>query len=288
MTAFTKPRIRMTMRGGHLVPVNSQYEGASTKRRIAGKGNVVSGPNTPIERSLPILQARSHNAIRNNAYASSAKEKYVSNLVGTGIKPQWGDPATQALWDRWIEECDADGVDNFYGLQALALGSQFEAGEALGRIRYRRATDGLSVPMQLQVIEAEHLDPAFSRAFGSRLIRMGIEFDGIGQRTAYHLWRYHPHEQLTAAYNERVPVPADNVIHMYRRTRPGQLRGVPELTSVIVRLYEIDEMQDATLARQKLAQLFGAFVKRKPTTTPKMTARFSAPTSPCPGKLTKG
>ena len=66
----------------------AQYEGASTKRRMAGKGNTVSGPNTPIERSLPMLQARSHNAIRNNAYAASAKEKYVSNLVGTGIKPQ--------------------------------------------------------------------------------------------------------------------------------------------------------------------------------------------------------
>lgn len=288
MTAFTKPRIRMTMRGGHLVPVNSQYEGASTKRRMAGKGNVVSGPNTPIERSLPILQARSHNAIRNNAYASSAKEKYVSNLVGTGIKPQWGDPSTQALWDRWVEECDADGVDNFYGLQALALGSQFEAGEALGRIRYRRATDGLSVPMQLQVIEAEHLDPAFSRAFGSRLIRMGIEFDGIGQRTAYHLWRYHPHEQLTAAYNERVPVPADNVIHMYRRTRPGQLRGVPELTSVIVRLYEIDEMQDATLARQKLAQLFGAFVKRKTDHDPEDDGPFFGTHVTMPGEADEG
>ena len=264
MTASTKPRIRVTMRGGKLVPVaSSQYEGASHRRRMAGKGTTISGPNAPIERSLPTLQARSHNAIRNNAYAASAKEKYVSNLVGTGIKPQWGDPAIQALWDRWVEECDADGVDNFYGLQALALGSQFEAGEALGRIRYRRTSDGLSVPMQLQVIESEHLDPAFSRAFGGRVIRMGIEFNGIGQRTAYHLWRYHPHEQLTAAYNERVPVPADSVIHMYRRTRPGQLRGVPELTSVIVRLYEIDEMQDATLARQKLAQLFGAFVKRK-------------------------
>jgi lambda family phage portal protein len=113
------------------------------------------------------------------------------------------------------------------------------------------------------VIESEHLDPTFSRAFGGRMIKMGIEFDGIGQRTAYHLWRFHPHERLTSEINTRVPVPADSVIHMYRRGRPGQLRGTPELTSVIIRLYEIDEMQDATLARQKLAQLFGAFVKRK-------------------------
>ncbi len=263
-----KPRIRMTVRDGRQVPVRAYYEGGSTRRRMAGKGTMVTGPNGPIENSLPILQARSHYAIRNNAYAASAKEKYVSNLVGTGIKPQWGNPIIQALWDQWVEESDADGVDNFYGQQALAAGAQFEAGEVLGRFRYRRTSDGLSAPLQLQVVESEHLDPAYSQAFGGRTIKMGIEFNGIGQRTAYHLWRYHPNEQLTAAYNERVPVPADNIIHMYRRTRPGQLRGVPELTSVIVRLYEIDEMQDATLARQKLAQLFGAFVKRKTNQDP--------------------
>ena len=262
MTGIAKPRLRC--RGGQLMQVRaSAYEGASQKRRMAGKGTLTSGPNGPIERSLPMLVSRSHNAIRNNPYAASAKEKYVSNLVGSGIKPQWNDERTQALWDGWVEECDADEVDNFYGLQTLAAGSQFEAGEALARFRYRRTSDGLSVPLQLQVIEAEHLDPGFSQAFGGRLIKMGIEFDAIGRRRAYHLWRHHPQEQLTAEINERVPVPADNVIHMYRRQRPGQLRGVPELTSVIIRLYEIDEMQDATLARQKLSQLFGTFVKRK-------------------------
>ena len=251
------------------MPVRSQaYEGGSHSRRMAGKGTLVSGPNAPIERSLQTLQARSHNAVRNNAYARGAKEAYVSNLVGTGIKPQWGDERIQALWDRWVRECDADGVDDFYGLQSLAAGAQFEAGEALARFRFRRVSDGLSVPLQVQLIEAEHLDPSYSRTWDGRLIKMGIEFNAIGQRAAYHLWRFHPHENLTADLNQRIPVPAENVVHMFRRTRPGQLRGVPELTSVIVRLYEIDEMQDATLARQKLAQLFGAFVRRKTTHDP--------------------
>lgn len=263
------------MRGGQLVPVRAQaYEGGSQGRRMAGKGMTVTGPNAPIERSLPALQSRSHNAIRNNAYARKAKEAYVANLVGTGIKPQWGDAQIQALWDQWVTECDADGVDNFYALQSLAAGAQFESGEALARFRYRRTSDGLSVPLQLQIIESEHLDPAFSQAFEGRLIKMAIEFNGVGQRTAYHLWRYHPHEKLTSAINERVPVPAENVVHMFRRQRPGQLRGVPELSAVIIRLYEIDEMQDALLARQKLAQLFGAFVRRKSNADPEDDGPF--------------
>lgn len=273
MKAAAKPRVRV-MSDGRVLAVNAQYEGGSTAPRIRSKGAFATGPNTPIARSLPLLQSRSHNIIRNNAYAWGAQDSYVANLVGTGIRPKWGNDAVQKLWDRWTLEADADGVDSFYSLQALATAGQFAAGEAFGRFRYRRKEDGLAVPLQLQILESEHLDPAFSQVNGSRLIKMGIEFDGIGQRRAYHFWRFHPHEKLTMEINTRVPVPASDVVHMFRRTRPGQLRGVPELTSVILRLYEIDEMQDALLQRQKLGQLFGAFVKRKPDADPEEDGPF--------------
>jgi lambda family phage portal protein len=270
-----KPRIRMTMKGGQLVPVQAKYEGGSHKPRIAGKGTTVSGPNTALAYDLQTLQSRSYNAVRNNSYALKAKETYVSNMVGTGIIPQWQNKEIQDLWDSWVKECDADGVQDFYGLTALAIGAQYEAGEVFNRFRYRRLTDDISVPLQLQLIESAHLDPTYSTfGEGGSLIKMGIEFNRLGNRNAYHMWRYHPHEMLTMTINERVPVPAENIIHLYRRTRPGQIRGVPELASVIVRLYEIDEMQDALLARQKLAQLFGAFVKRKTDHDPESEGPF--------------
>jgi lambda family phage portal protein len=261
---MAKPRVRI--RNGELVPgapsVMAKYEGGSTAPRLRYRGSTLTGPNSPIANSLSTLQARSHNLIRNNAYASGAQESYVSNLVGSGIRPKWNDPDVQALWDSWAHVADADQLGSFYALQSLAASGQFGSGEAFGRFRYRRMEDGLPVPMQIQLIESAHLDHTYSRLFQNRLIKMGIEFDGIGRRRAYHFWQYHPHEKLTAQFNQRSAVPASEVVHMFRRTRPGQLRGVPELTSVILRLYEIDAMQDALLARQKFAQLFGAFVKR--------------------------
>lgn len=260
------------MKDGQLVPVTGQrgttpkayYEGGSMAPRIRGRGSISMGPNVPIASNLSVLQARSYNLIRNNGYASGAQESYVSNMIGTGIRPKWGNPEIQTLWDRWAKDADADGLGSFYALQALAASAQFSAGEVFGRFRYRRLSDGLPVPLQMQILESAHLDHAHSRFWNNTLIKMGIEFNGIGQRTAYHFWRFHPHEKITSQYNSRVAVPASEVVHMFRRTRPGQLRGVPELTSVIVRLYEIDAMQDAMLARQKFAQLFGAFVMRDP------------------------
>jgi lambda family phage portal protein len=270
MTVATpKPRVRVTSdgkivpiagRGG--APVKSYYEGGSMSPRIRGRGSISVGPNVSIAGNLSVLQARSYNLLRNNGYAAGAQESYVSNMIGSGIRPKWGVPEIQTLWDRWVQVADADGLGSFYALQALAASAQFSAGEVFGRFRYRRLADGLPVPLQLQVLESAHLDHSHSRFWNNTLIKMGIEFNGIGQRTAYHFWRYHPHEKLTAQFNSRVAVPASEVVHMFRRTRPGQLRGVPELTSVIVRLYEIDAMQDAMLARQKFAQLFGAFIYR--------------------------
>jgi capsid protein len=92
-------------------------------------------------------------------------EAFVANAIGTGIKPQSmvADEALreaiQALWRDWCEEADAAGLTDFYGLQALACRAMLEGGECLVRLRYRRPEDGLAVPLQLQLLEPEHLPP---------------------------------------------------------------------------------------------------------------------------------
>jgi lambda family phage portal protein len=42
--------------------------------------------------------------------------------------------------------------------------------------------------------------------------------------------------------------------------RPGQQRGFPWLTSIIVQLHELDQYEDAELVRKKTAALFAAFI----------------------------
>jgi lambda family phage portal protein len=260
----SKPRIRVTPGMDLGARIKAVYEGASHGARLGSKGLVgVAGPNADITGKISTLRKRSRHAVRNNPYATTAVETYTTNLIGNGIVAKWPHPALQAAWDRWILECDADGLDNFYGLQILAARSQYESGEVLTRQRIRQSSDGLLVPLQLQLLEADHLDDAYTVQGDKNPIAMGIQFDAIGRRTGYHLWRDHPGENANGfAFNVRRMVPASDIIHLYRRLRPGQLRGVPELTPILVRLYEIDEMQDATLVKQKTAQLFGWIVKR--------------------------
>jgi len=257
-----KPRIKVHAGLSHAKFLNS-YEGASRSYRMGQKGMSNGGPNQDIKQSLGTLRKRSRHAIQNHPLAVSAIENYTSQLIGNGITAKWPDKDVQSLWDKWIKECDADGIDNFYGLQVLAARSQFESGEVLVRRRARLPQDGLAVPLQIQLLESDHLDENHNDQFGRNNITMGIEFNGIGQRSHYHLWRNHPSESGTLTGNVRTRVPANDVIHLFRRLRPGQQRGVPELTAVLARLYDIDEMQDSTLMKQKSAALFGWIVTKK-------------------------
>ena len=82
-----------------------------------------------------------------HGYAANACEAFASNLVGDGIKPSSliEDPAlrdrVQRLWLAWTDEADADGLTDFYGLQAMVAREMFVAGECFVRLRPRRAED---------------------------------------------------------------------------------------------------------------------------------------------------
>jgi lambda family phage portal protein len=246
----------------------SGYEAAASSRRTLGWLAATSDINTLVFGGLDTLRSRSRDMVRRNPWATNALDAFVANCVGTGIKPQslFPDAAVreriQKLWLRWTDDADASGLTDFYGLQALACRSTAEGGECLIRIRPRQAKDGLSVPLQLQLLEGEHLPTNENRRLeNGNFIRAGIEFNAIGKRVAYHLYRQHPGDSLhPMASTELVRVPAESVLHLFRPIRPGQLRGQPWLTQVLVKLHELDQYDDAELVRKKTAAMFAGFI----------------------------
>ena len=54
-------------------------------------------------------------------------------------------------------EADAEGFTDFYGLQRRAAREVFIAGEVFFRFRPCRPQDGLTVPLQLQMLTSEML-----------------------------------------------------------------------------------------------------------------------------------
>jgi lambda family phage portal protein len=248
----------------------ADYEAAASTRRTTGWIVSTSDINTLVFRSADTLRSRSRDMVRRNPWAANALDAFVANAIGTGIKPQSLHPDAglkeqiQELWLRWTDEADATGLTDFYGLQAMACRLVMEAGECFIRLRPRLPKDGLSVPLQLQLLEAEHLPANETRRLeNGYYIRAGIEFDKIGRRVAYHLYREHPGDTSNPmASTELVRVSADSVLHLFRPLRPGQLRGQPWLTQVLVKLYELDQYDDAELVRKKTAAMFAGFVTK--------------------------
>ncbi|HRP96317.1 MAG TPA: phage portal protein [Rhodocyclaceae bacterium] len=227
--------------------------------------------------TLPTIRNRSRDAVRNEWAAKAATARWASNLVGTGIlaRPQTTNKRLRLklakLWDQWTEECDADDVLDLYGIQTLVAENWIEAGEVFVRLRWRRLEDGLSAPLQLQVLESEMV-PLFDADHGPDLprghyVRAGIEFNAIGRRVAYWMHREHPGDARVGGgigLHDLRRVPAQDVLHIYKPQRPGQLRGVSEFAGILPKLRGVGDFDDAVLERQKLANLFAAFITSPP------------------------
>lgn len=251
----------------------ASYDAAGHGRRLRGWPASSSGPNRAIT-GLPTLRNRSRDLVRNEWTGASGERVWGTNLIGIGIipRPTISDPKRKAryikLWDDFCPTADADGVLDFYGLQTLVAESWRTSGEVFIRLRPRRLDDGLAVPLQVQLLESDMVplldtDTWPGLPSGHR-IRSGIELSRIGRRTAYWCHREHPGDGLAnvGAGTELVRVPADEMRHLFKPTRPGQLRGVPAASPVITKTRTVGDFDDAVLERQRTGNLFTGFITR--------------------------
>jgi lambda family phage portal protein len=209
--------------------------------------------------------------VRNNAHAGRAISVMVNAIVSTGIRPQpqTGSARIDAMlldaWNGWGLDADAYGRTDVYGMQRLAVQAWMESGEVLMRRRWRRPDDGLTLPVQIQMLESDYIADSYDsfgrRDVNSERIQMGIELDGIGRRTSYRLYKSHPGETSVgfAPSYETSMVPAREISHVFHVTRPGQLRGVPWLSPIMLDLRDLDDYDHAEMVRAKIASCFVAF-----------------------------
>jgi lambda family phage portal protein len=251
-------------------PGRSPYKGAAGGRATRGIYAPSSGVNSTLASSLDTLRSRSRALMRSNPWAWNGLESFVANAIGTGLTPEPLFPdagfakAVKDLWRDWTDDADAAGLTDLNGLQALACRSMVEGGEVFARLRPRRLEDGLTVPLQVQLLEGEHCPTWKTETLGGGAgsIRMGVEFGPIGNRVAYHLYREHPGDGFLAspADLDLVRVPAEQIAHLFRPIRPGQLRGEPWAARVMLRLNDLDEYDQAELTRKKGASMIGGVV----------------------------
>lgn len=251
---------------GALKPLARSYEGATTGRRLGYWGLSNIGPNTAISESLSHLRSRSRDLVRNNPWVANGFRSLASNLIGNGITPRWKlhnntllKEQIQTCWLEWTNDADFEGRCDFYGLQMLIAQTLMQSGEALVRF-YPKACHEMSVPLQLQILEPDFLAQDLDKKLeNGHTVKMGIELGPCGRRVAYHLYRSHPGE-INSLSMQTIRIPAEEILHIYRIDRPGQLRGVPWITSVLLKMRDLDQYEDAELLRKQTAAMFAGFI----------------------------
>lgn len=258
----------------NLINPQARYDGAGQGRRLAGWNPPATGPVAATTPALPTLRNRIRDLVRNDAIAASAVRVMANSVVGFGIQCRTNtkDPAQKArvneVWSAWAGQAATDGGD-FYSLQAVIVRALVTDGEAFIRIRARKTEDGLPVPLQLEPLEADFLPlldtdvhPGLPEG---HVIRQGIEFDKINRRVAYWFNTQHPGEVnpfVGSSNTDLTRVPAESVLHVFEPQRIGQIRGVSPFASVVAKLRNVADYDDAVTERVKLANLFVAFLKK--------------------------
>lgn len=249
------------------------YEAASGGRRTENWRRTSGDANAANMSALTKLRELARDLDRNNPWARHGRRIIANHTVGWGImpKPMEAGPRAKArarkLWAEWAwdpKRCDFEGRLNIAAMQRIVMRTVAQDGEVLVRRRWMSSADGQDVPMQLQLLEADHLDMSrdMTAVDGGGRIIQGVEYDSRGKRVAYWLFEDHPGAMFRFSQRSFASkrVPAEDVLHIFRTDRIGQVRGVTWYAPIIVRLKDFDEYEDATLMRQKIAACFSAFV----------------------------
>ena len=236
------------------------YEGASISYKSAQRGLLTGEADSLAARELLTLQMRSNHAIRNNGYAKTAITRYATSLGS--IQVNWKDAkgkshqVMQALWDEFVANPNLDGYGTLDNTQSIWHYSMFASGNAFTRMVIRRTGNSNKIPLKLQTIPSElHNVFYMGKNTTDEITRNGITFIDSKPNTYY--FRKGIYEQQWYQINNTFPqveVPANELLHMFIRENAGQWLGIPNLASILVPLYELDELNDATIAKQKAAQ----------------------------------
>ena len=206
-----------------------------------------------------VLRQRARYEIANNSYAKGITQTLTNDTVGCG-------PRLQML----TESADANAViEREFAAWARAVG----LADKLRQVRQARTESGevfgiavnnprLATPVQLDVrlIEADQIaDPTMSVWSPTAAATDGIDYDAAGNPTAYRVLKFHPGDPLggydPAAFDL---VPADQVVHYFRADRPGQRRGIPEITPALPLFAMLRRFTLAVLAAAETAADFAA------------------------------
>lgn len=216
------------------------------------------------------VRARARDLERNSDMANSVIGAYKRNIVGLGVTLQANTPseklndAIEDAWKEWCKKqnCDVTEMQSFSQMTRMAVERKKVDGGILFKKCYLR---GGVVPFRLQALEVDELDATATvpHTKGNRVVG-GIEYNSYNKPMGYWIKQY----SIDGFSNiEPVYVPAKDMIFVFSKRRPSQIREMSDLSPTISRVRDTNEFMTAVSVKERIAACLSVFIKKTIPTT---------------------
>lgn len=204
------------------------------------------------------IRSRSRYEVANNSYARGIVLTLANDCIGTGPRLQWQGKSKDSA--RRVERAFSD------------WSAEVQLAEKLRTMRMAKTTDGETfmiltsnpdlesqIKLDIQLVEADRIASWNVRLVNGKDID-GIEYNEHGVPRSYHVLKIHPGELLAgpADLGDFDLIDASAMIHWFRVDRPGQHRGIPEITPALPLFAQLRRYTLAVLAAAETAADFAA------------------------------
>ncbi len=241
--------------------VRSLFDSASTtdnNRRHWAGADGLSADGAASAHVRQTLRNRARYEVANNSYARGIVLTLANDTIGTGPRLQM--LTTNDAANRHIEQefnLWAQQVSLAEKLRTMRI-ARAQDGEAFG---YLVTNPGLDYPIQLdfRLIEAEQVTSPV-QDLGKPHAVDGIKLDRHGNPTSYKVLKDHPGGFAWRNPSDFVTIPAGSMVHLFRQERPGQHRGVPEITPALPLFAQLRRFTLAVLSAAEAAADFAGIL----------------------------
>lgn len=240
----------------HATKLRGRYDAAQTTQDNINHW-VMADPLSPDAAMTPavrrVLRNRARYESANNSYCRGIVSTLANDTVGCGPRLKVNTASPRA--DREIERSFhawMESIDLAHKLRTMRQALCVD-GEVFAMFTTNPRLEG--VQLDVKLIEAEQIaTPA------PMLLREvdGIEYDRAGNPAVYHLLKTHPGALYQLPNMEYDRISSEMMMHLFRSDRPGQHRGIPELTPALPLFAMLRRYTLATLSAAETAADFAA------------------------------
>jgi lambda family phage portal protein len=180
-----------------------------------------------------VLRRRSRYEVANNCYACGLVQTIANDVIGTGprlhmmLDSETLGHAIEQAWRHWCRK-----VHLAQKLRTMRK-SKSQDGETFA-LMVNNPTLDHPVKFDIRLVEADQVRTTDMSLYSVPCVD-GIKLDQYGNPESYHVLRVHPGNYSywtgTVGFPWEYDIyPAVSMIHWFRADRPGQHRGIPEIT----------------------------------------------------------